>query len=98
MIRSRRTSLSYIAKLLLAASLLSYAPATRAASSSYDYQVFAKSGDVIGGVTLDSVGTAFLLTTGASYLLAGTIPAAKLCFSNARRQPEGRCLFAGRFD
>lgn len=62
---SRQASLPYVAKLLLAATLVSYAPATRAASSSYDYQVFAKPGDVIGDVTLDSVGTAFLSDDGS---------------------------------
>ncbi len=62
---SRRASLPYIAKLLLAATLLSYAPAMRAASSSYDYQVFAKTGDVIGDVTLDSISSAFLSDDGS---------------------------------
>jgi hypothetical protein len=62
---SQQASLPYMAKVLLAAALLSYAPATLAASSSYDYQVFAKPGDVIGDVTLDSVGTSFLSDDGS---------------------------------
>jgi len=62
---SRRASLPYVTKLLLAATLVSYAPATRAASSSYDYQVFAKPGDVIEDVTLDSVRSAFLSDDGS---------------------------------
>ena len=62
---SRRGSLPYIAKLLLAATLLSYAPAMRAASSPYDYQVFAKSGDVIGDIKLDTISSAFLSDDGS---------------------------------
>jgi hypothetical protein len=62
---SRWASLPFIAKLFLAATLLSYAPAMRAASSPYDYQVFAKTGDVIGDITLESFSSAFLSDDGS---------------------------------
>jgi hypothetical protein len=89
---SRRASLPYIAKLLLAATLLSYAPAMRAASSSYDYQVFAKTGDVIGDVTLDSISSVLLSDDGSVVFVGRYNSCCEALFFKRSAAARGRIL------
>jgi hypothetical protein len=89
---SRRASLPYIAKLLLAATLLSYAPAMWAANSPYDYQVFAKPGDVIGNVTLDSIRSAFLSDDGSVVFVGRYNSCCEALFFKRSPAARGRIL------
>ena len=89
---SRRASLPYIAKVLLAATLLSYAPAMRAASSSYDYQVFAKTGEVIGDVTLDSISSTFLSDDGSVLFVGRYNSCCEALFFKRSAATKGRIL------
>src|ERR1700742_1547918 len=89
---SRRASLPCIAKLLLTATLLSYAPAIRAASSSYNYQVFAKTGEVIGDVTLDIISSTFLSDDGSVLFVGRYNSCCEALFFKRSAAAEGRIL------
>jgi hypothetical protein len=89
---SRWASLPSIAKLCLAATLLSYTPAIWAASSSYDYQVFAKPGDVIGDVTLDSISSAFLSDDGSVVFVGRYNSCCEALFFKRSAAARGRIL------